>query len=542
MAQRSRGFSLVVHDGETGKRDVWHMLVAPESISHDEDHLVSVAPLPGADVVYMDSHGHDVHDVTWSGTFGLKRRRYKGEAELSGTELFFLFKKKCWDRVIDLMSSDDPKVKQRTRVEYHDWAADKHYYCVPESFKMPRDRSNRAHFRYDITFKLLHKIKQKFDAPKRPKAKQLARQVATYLNSTMGVMADARERMTGLSDTGRRYLQDKVFRPIERLRVALLDFASGVTDVVQVPGDDLRDAMTAATRWVDTGIDLSDEYAILMLNQMRQVRRLGNRLWSSGEMFKTNMDHVSREYERFFAPEVQPGDSDAKAAEVQGGYSAILRGYARDAAAPTYKGTKTVRVTDKDTLQTLATRHLGSATRWRDIALLNGLVNNSRLTPGTDILIPTIPASTGSTIAGGLSNDSYTTQQQEEERLYGVDLQLVEREDGKMDIAFGASNDLDLIGGRPNLRQAITLKVKTRQGQLLENPEYGLRDVLGKRHSIEDSLLLQHGLLVAAESDPRIEEASVELRTSQNATDVAFSLTPVGTTGRRSVDAVVKRI
>lgn len=58
------------------------------------------------------------------------------------------------------------------------------------------------------------------------------------------------------------------------------------------------------------------------------------------------------------------------------------------ASAANGSGSRTYVVVSGDTLQRIAQRQLGSATRWRDIASLNGLSNPNLLRPGQVLKLP----------------------------------------------------------------------------------------------------------------------------------------------------------
>jgi hypothetical protein len=95
------------------------------------------------------------------------------------------------------------------------------------------------------------------------------------------------------------------------------------------------------------------------------------------------------------------------------------------------------------------------------------------------------------------------------------------------------------VGGLSNLKQAVLLKTRIAQGQLLEEPEFGLSSVVGRKGTPSETLALKHGLMVAATSDPRIESAAVVITREGNVTTASFSLIPAGLAGNRPVTAVV---
>jgi phage baseplate assembly protein W len=102
------------------------------------------------------------------------------------------------------------------------------------------------------------------------------------------------------------------------------------------------------------------------------------------------------------------------------------------------------------------------------------------------------------------------------ERLFGTDLRLADQAGG-MDLAArtggaagpgAAAGDLDLAGGNDNLVQALTLRLRVRQGELapLGWPAYGsrLHELIGEPNVARTHLRLQAFARQAVEADPRV--------------------------------------
>lgn len=162
------------------------------------------------------------------------------------------------------------------------------------------------------------------------------------------------------------------------------------------------------------------------------------------------------------------------------------------------RGYRLVEIRHGDTLQALAARELGDASKWVSIADINGLtppyVTGDTLAAGESIklfgqtiLVPSI--------GGGASAIV------DPDRVYGVDLDLA---GGEMSATDG---DVTLIAGRPNLRQAINHRIATDLQELLFHLAYGcgVRRVLGTANGPAAGLLGAQYVKSALDMDPRVE-------------------------------------
>jgi hypothetical protein len=151
-----------------------------------------------------------------------------------------------------------------------------------------------------------------------------------------------------------------------------------------------------------------------------------------------------------------------------------------------------------DTLQRIALRELGDASRWVELAELNELrppyladpafVRRGVLPYGASIKLPS-PASLVSASA-----DPAT--------VYGADLRL---DDGTLEAADG---DWVLISGVPNLVQALRHRVKVAKRELGFHPEYGchVQSLLGASNGPFPGRLAAFYVKSALIEDERVSE------------------------------------
>ena len=97
----------------------------------------------------------------------------------------------------------------------------------------------------------------------------------------------------------------------------------------------------------------------------------------------------------------------------------------------------------------------------------------------------------------------------EREKLFGNDLRLCDRTSG-LDVVPQARQDLDLVRGNDNIAQALTLRLRVRQGELapLGWPRYGsrLHELIGEANTPRTHARLMAYARTAIEADPRVAE------------------------------------
>jgi len=151
-----------------------------------------------------------------------------------------------------------------------------------------------------------------------------------------------------------------------------------------------------------------------------------------------------------------------------------------------------------DTLQVVALREMGDASRWYDLAALNGLLppyltddpaqaGSRVLLTGSAILVPS-----GAPPVSGVADPT---------GVFGIDVALAA---GLMTV--DVNGDLSTVAGVSNLKSALEHRLETQPGELLFHADYGCRvhALLGGKSAPAVDQLAAAMVDSAVRSDPRV--------------------------------------
>lgn len=478
---------------------------APYQSDLSISHLLTLRRLPKGDV-YRQSHGRGVDSLRLIGTFGLEER--DGQ---TGTQLYFELKRYV-EAYLAFMNAADEKTRRGTRLQYHHWDEDEHWYAEITRFGQPRSSSNKLHYIYEIDLQPHTKITRKYNEEPTPKRTAARKQAQAMQDAA----TDLQTKTTGLAALRQDvadHINRNVLQPFQKFSSILEQTVSEGLDYVAVKLGDLRDLLTAIDAGMDMLETLDDEALIEAALSLDTLRRPILALMARTELIKESVEDILS-----VLLDDTVGDIDR--------------------APPAARGVRSVSTRANDTLPKVAARELGDSERWPELAVLNNLykppyladassVQSGQIAWGSSLLVPTTDESLSPANVGALADESLIYQRNLEARFYGVDLKLRETDRGKLDIILDPSNgNPSTIAGRDNLLQAVTLKTRIYQGQLLENPTWGLRRLVGERMTQDQLDQAKWGLREAAESDPRIEDVAVSLSAVGNLADAEFDVTP----------------
>jgi hypothetical protein len=179
-----------------------------------------------------------------------------------------------------------------------------------------------------------------------------------------------------------------------------------------------------------------------------------------------------------------------------------------------YNGYIEVQVRRSDTLESLATKHIGDPNAWYDIAVVNDLhppfLSSGARLPNTKAVGDTIviPVAKPATPVGVATTGNAVAGKAQLSALFGRDIKLTRLANGKYgwaaDTGHG-STDVQTIEGVPNLIQGLESRMRTEQGTNPQFPALGLPVLAGEKGGIEQWLEAKFALEAQVLRDPRIE-------------------------------------
>jgi phage baseplate assembly protein W len=153
-----------------------------------------------------------------------------------------------------------------------------------------------------------------------------------------------------------------------------------------------------------------------------------------------------------------------------------------------------------DTLQKLSLRELGDASRWVEIANLNGL-RPPFVASVDSAASPNVAIYGASLIIPGANPTASATA--DPDLIYERDVKLI---NGKLTTSNG---DFVVLSGVQNLIQSLTNRIATERRELLFHKEYGcdVRSIIGVVNGPVADLLAASYVRSAMREDPRVQDA-----------------------------------
>lgn len=181
-------------------------------------------------------------------------------------------------------------------------------------------------------------------------------------------------------------------------------------------------------------------------------------------------------------------------------------------------GAYEVRVSEGDTIRSIARRYLGDDAQWKKIAIINNLkypyisptAGENVIAYGGTILIPKYATEDDVTsIQQPLNTDAAMESQTPILRKYGRDLKLTNTgssDIGLADLQVSSRGDLDTVEGVDNVYQAFQNRFSTEQGELQTHPNYGSLYPIGTKFGLTKLQEFVINTRRAVFQDPRIAE------------------------------------
>lgn len=151
-----------------------------------------------------------------------------------------------------------------------------------------------------------------------------------------------------------------------------------------------------------------------------------------------------------------------------------------------------------DSMQRIALREMGDASRWAEIVAFNNLlppyISDTAAAPGVLLAGDLIKIPASVTVARADTDPDL---------VFEIDIKL--NPDGTL--AFGADGDFTPVAGLDNLKQALRDLLDTEAGELMFHPSYGskMRRIIGMVSGPTASALAAAYARAALESDSRVQ-------------------------------------
>jgi len=525
-------------DGET----TFIFPVGPQSVRSSREYRQNVSPTLGG--VIAEELGLLWVDFTIEGNFGLSPKygydntkavvdRQKvtkpWKSPLSGPK----WTQRMFEHFLDryAICKSRPDENAQTTLVFHNFKDDEHWIVVPVKVELNRTLADRFMYPFSITLRGIQRtgpVKVK----KRPPA--IVHLISGIQNSTrsariaVGSITDASDTISDALGSIRSYVStvDNILDEASRALVAV----STLLDAHKRLPDLGRATLQSYVSVIENALIVADKAEYFPQDVRKSLRDLVDTYdaLSAQPMFQSGSTWGER---------VNRAENNQRSGGLDKGTTP--RNYSTDSVT----GWTSYVVEAGDTLESIAARKLGTATRWYELAVCAGLkapfISDSGL-PGTAGVGDTIrvPAYTSAKKTGTLS----ALQGASPLELYGADIKLYETNgsepgnpmvDIKIDPATG--RDVAVIGAIPNLVQACQMRLWTEQGTQLLDPSYGTPFVVGYPSEGSTIVALRQAVRSGLTGDSRIDRIQSMIVVAEgDMLDVEADVIPVG------IDTVVK--
>lgn len=585
-ARITYAFELFAVEGVGGRvaSRVFGLPLNPQEYDVREIAAAEVTPTAGG--IAAEEAGFLLREITIRGTAGTDYRPgwSAGTVERAGQMIYDhghqLFEELQQFLALYGRLKADLSTTGAVALAWHDFIRDKHWIVIPMEIHLPRSAErNRMHREYQIRLKAVadyeSQLRNFFDDGTVGDVRRSIEAGLDHIDQITGYVEDARAYI----DEGNRIVRGLTARAVgsvDRLLGAVTGVRNGVAETIALPRETWREVTEGVARWragltdlisdlspdapegLDEGVAFDpldraqsrDLAALEVAAQLEaELHGLGARpdLWGPSWEAQANARSGQRQGAAAVSAAVAasaaatptPGSLSSRATA---GTSRRAPSDARRGARATrrYTGQRRYTVRAGDTLQGIASREMGAADLWLDLADANPALRAPYISvaglpgtvaPGDILFVPTIGGEGDSVRANGPA-----LAQSGEDALLGVDFALDDEGEWSADPARG-STDVRTVGGLENYTQAIEkIRLRTQIGGNLIYPHVGILAPIGRAAGVHTPEAVAVSVRAAIGQDPRTEEIEAISLTSQgDGLSVQVEFRPIGGTGRRTI-------
>ena len=555
--------------GALGTSFLFPLALNPQEQGMEEPFTIETTPTQGGGL-YVEENGIVQRTLRIRGHTGWKPRKLEATAglgyipypqkrsfgreimpiildELSGQKHFQWLQDKVFRAYGDLKR--DPTTALDTKLIFHNQKDDEHWIVAPMMFSLTRSASRPTLYEYNIELLILDTAEAESLTLSEDKSifdqiKDVIREINDAINLIQGAYQD----ITAAINEIRQIVAavDNIIDSVTGIVSACTDLVNGVTSLINTPLAFVQstiELIEQTNEYFEAVAEAGNAAQTLPENLRNSFRQLQDALEIIGsypEKFQkpsdkavedaikrqqgsTNTSDEERNNAASTAPSSLDGFRQLGTGLMPGDASKAQVSLAPGSAVPRYTSVRAQKLQQGDTLAGLASRYLGDARLWKNIAILNGLrppfvtdielrdLTRGTALPGTlgrgqDILIPSFaPAPIAQPT---LATYGVEPEEPHEVHLLGTDLMLESNDGGKTyDIPVnveGGSVDAKKVRGIDNLRQGIRTRLMTEQGHDLLYRYVGMKRVVGLGSRIADIESAKFRVSEAVTVDPRI--------------------------------------
>jgi hypothetical protein len=378
------------------------------------------------------------------------------------------------------------------------------------------DRTSDKPFHYPFTISLF--VYARLDS------EEVAKPKAIDVSKDPFLLIDTLNSLLGWWDTGVEWYHKNILNSVTKVtnHVALISarLSSALVDANRI----LESPLTLSKQLIDSGLDLAskirDQYedGKLTIGDYSELLEVAHtQLRDSLSMYGFSIAEGAQESKE----EVVPLDK---------GYN--VDNSNKDIRYNTYEFNSVIlyTVSGGDTLQSIALNLLGDEELWPYVAVVNSDINdNDDLVIGERIYVPI-------SISQRTSKDRFILSEDASRDPYGADIKI--GDDGE--IVLRESNDVSLISGVENVKQAVNLRLNTLVGSMIKQTAFGLSTQPGLAGTELAEKYVRMGLKSSLVQDPRISSVdNVHVVVLKDSVTASMDIKIVGYDKTLPIDVII---